>query len=93
MHILIKPSNFISKKKLSVSGITYLADCLAYSIMTHLLWPARSEQYFLLADEVNTFGDELEEFSEAPHEIHNNYIALSQHGSNGDLSDLKKVKA
>lgn len=61
--------------------------------MTHLLWPARSEQYFLLADEVNTFGDELDEFNEAPHEIHNSSMATRQlAGPNGDLSDFAKIK-
>lgn len=42
---------------------------------------------------MNTFGDELDEFNEAPHEIHNSYVALTQHGSNGDLTDLTKSKA
>ncbi|KAK6631883.1 hypothetical protein RUM44_006913 [Polyplax serrata] len=73
-------------------GITYSADCLAYSVMTHLLWPARSEQYFLLADEINTFGDELDEFNEAPHEIHTNAVTLRQHGTNGNLSNFAKIK-
>nr|CAD7572255.1 unnamed protein product [Timema californicum] len=57
-------------------GITYSADCLAYCVMTHLLWPARSEQYFLLAEEAD-LGDELDEFNEAPHVI-NNYTRLSE---------------
>ncbi|GLH09158.1 Integral membrane protein GPR180 [Gryllus bimaculatus] len=56
-------------------GITYSADCLAYCVMTHLLWPTRSEQYFLLAEETD-LGDELDEFNEAPHVI-NSYTALS----------------
>lgn len=60
--------------------------------MTHLLWPARSEQYFLLADEVNNFGDELDEFNEAPHEIRNNFASLRHLDSNGDLPDLSKIK-
>lgn len=54
--------------------------------MTHLLWPSRSEQYFLLADEVNPYGDELDVFNEAPHEINHTYVALAQNGSNGDLT-------
>lgn len=49
-------------------GITSGADFLAYSTMAHLLWPTRSQQYFQLAAEADT-GDELEEFSEAPHNI------------------------
>ncbi|XP_063216175.1 transmembrane protein 145 [Bacillus rossius redtenbacheri] len=57
-------------------GITYSADCLAYCIMTHLLWPARSEQYFLLAEDAD-LGDELDEFNEAPHII-NNYTRLAE---------------
>nr|CAD7259527.1 unnamed protein product [Timema shepardi] len=60
----------------SHTGITYSADCLAYCVMTHLLWPARSEQYFLLAEEAD-LGDELDEFNEAPHVI-NNYTRLSE---------------
>ncbi|CAH1389379.1 unnamed protein product [Nezara viridula] len=47
-------------------GITYSADCLAYCVMTHLLWPTRSEQYFLLAHRGDA-SDELDEFNEAPH--------------------------
>jgi len=55
--------------------------------MTHLLWPSRSEQYFLLADQMNSFGDELDVFNEAPHEINNHtYVALPQNGSNNDLT-------
>ncbi|KAL1458112.1 hypothetical protein WDU94_008286 [Cyamophila willieti] len=51
-------------------GITYSADCFAYCMMTHLLWPTRSEQYFLLAtDAMMHIGDELDEFNEAPHVI------------------------
>lgn len=34
--------------------------------MTHLLWPTRSEQYFLLAHRGDA-SDELDEFNEAPH--------------------------
>ncbi|KAJ1521160.1 hypothetical protein ONE63_002855 [Megalurothrips usitatus] len=49
-------------------GITYSADCLAYCVMTHLLWPTRSEQYFLLANE-NFHADELDEFNESPHVV------------------------
>jgi len=45
-------------------------------VMTHLLWPTRSEQYFLLANETD-HGDELDEFNEAPHVI-NNYTAMSR---------------
>nr|CAD7602716.1 unnamed protein product [Timema genevievae] len=66
-------------------GITYSADCLAYCVMTHLLWPARSEQYFLLAEEAD-LGDELDEFNEAPHVI-NNYTRLSE------PPDLSKIIA
>lgn len=45
--------------------------------MTHLLWPTRSEQYFLLAEDMD-LSDELDEFNEAPHVV-NNYIALNNH--------------
>jgi hypothetical protein len=60
-------------------GITYSADAMAYCVMTHLLWPTRSEQYLLLADN-GDLGDELDEFNEAPHVV-NSYAGLS----NGDL--------
>ncbi|XP_033211659.1 transmembrane protein 145 [Belonocnema kinseyi] len=53
-------------------GITYSADCFAYCVMAHLLWPTRSEQYFLLAQGADN-GDELDEFNEAPHVL-NNYV-------------------
>lgn len=55
-----------------LSGITYSADCFAYCVMAHLLWPTRSEQYFLLAQGADN-GDELDEFNEAPHVL-NNYV-------------------
>ncbi|XP_049792786.1 integral membrane protein GPR180 [Schistocerca nitens] len=58
-------------------GITYSADCLAFCVMTHLLWPTRSEQYFLLAEDVD-LTDELEEFNEAPHIINSTKV-LGQH--------------
>lgn len=63
-------------------GITYSADCYAYCVMTHLLWPTRSEQYFLLAQGADN-GDELDEFNEAPHVL-NNYV---------EPSDLTKIIA
>lgn len=54
------------------AGITYSVDCFAYCVMAHLLWPTRSEQYFLLAQGADN-GDELDEFNEAPHVL-NNYV-------------------
>ncbi|XP_066992401.2 integral membrane protein GPR180 [Anabrus simplex] len=71
-------------------GITYSADCLAYCVMTHLLWPTRSEQYFLLAEETD-LGDELDEFNEAPHVV-NNYKALN-HSITAEPPDLTKIIA
>lgn len=56
-------------------GITYSADCLAYCSMTHLLWPTRSQQYFLLAHTLDP-SDELDEFNEAPHVLHSGYTSL-----------------
>lgn len=50
-------------------GITNSADCLAYCIMTGLLWPNRSGQYLLLAGSRYSGMDELDEFNEAPHII------------------------
>lgn len=47
--------------------------------MTHLLWPTRSEQYFLLAAKLDTsLTDELEEFNEAPHVV-NSYSRRPNH--------------
>jgi hypothetical protein len=64
--------------------------------MTHLLWPTRSEQYFLLAEDTD-LSDELDEFNEAPHVI-NNYIALNNHhhlhhhhSVNSEPPDLTKI--
>jgi len=57
-------------------GITYSADCLAFAVMTHLLWPTRSQQYFLLTAKDNVLNDELEEFNEAPHVV-NSYVRRS----------------
>lgn len=68
-----------------ISGITYSADCFAYCIMAHLLWPTRSEQYFLLAHTLDP-GDELDEFNEAPHILNSGYTTLRTTGSNQDLS-------
>ncbi|KAI5636154.1 rhodopsin-like GPCR transmembrane domain-containing protein [Phthorimaea operculella] len=61
-------------------GITYSADCLAFCVMAHLLWPTRSEQYLLLAPADYTAGiDELEEFDESPHVVHSDTAALTAH--------------
>ncbi|XP_073812098.1 transmembrane protein 145 [Musca autumnalis] len=48
-------------------GITNSADCLAYCVMTGLLWPNRSGQYLLLTGSKYAGMDELDEFNEAPH--------------------------
>ncbi|GLV33763.1 uncharacterized protein CBL_11350 [Carabus blaptoides fortunei] len=66
-------------------GITYSADCFAYCIMAHLLWPTRSEQYFLLASNTAAEMEELDEFNEAPHVINHSYTSLSS----GSLSSLE----
>lgn len=58
-------------------GITYSADCFAYCVMAHLLWPTRSEQYFLLAGPSVADSEELDEFNEAPHIVNNSYTSLS----------------
>nr|CAG4645439.1 EOG090X03T7 [Lynceus sp. MCZ IZ 141354] len=54
-------------------GITCSANFFAYAVMSHLLWPTRSQQYFLLADDAD-LGDELEEFNEAPHVRQSNEV-------------------
>lgn len=38
--------------------------------MAHLLWPTRTEQYFLLTSHRLDPTEELDEFNEAPHVIH-----------------------
>ncbi|KAH7971907.1 hypothetical protein HPB52_003672 [Rhipicephalus sanguineus] len=53
------------------AGISSCADFLAYAIITHLLWPTRSQQYFQLQSELDP-GDELEELNEAPHNLQAN---------------------
>ncbi|KAL1516951.1 hypothetical protein ABEB36_000778 [Hypothenemus hampei] len=58
-------------------GITYSADCFAYCVMAHLLWPTRSEQYFLLKGPSSADLEELDEFNEAPHIVNNSYTSLS----------------
>ncbi|KAF5282263.1 hypothetical protein FQR65_LT14395 [Abscondita terminalis] len=58
-------------------GITYSADCFAYCVMAHLLWPTRSEQYFLLAGSSTAELEELDEFNEAPHIVNNSYTSLN----------------
>lgn len=62
-------------------GITYSADCFAYCVMAHLLWPTRSEQYFLLAGPSSAELDELDEFDEAPHIVNSSYTSLSSMSS------------
>ncbi|KAF7272852.1 transmembrane protein 145 [Rhynchophorus ferrugineus] len=62
-------------------GITYSADCFAYCVMAHLLWPTRSEQYFLLKGPSSADLEELDEFNEAPHIVNNSYTSLSSMGS------------
>ncbi|GBP97390.1 hypothetical protein EVAR_70528_1 [Eumeta japonica] len=59
-------------------GITYSADCLAFCVMAHLLWPTRSEQYLLLTPSNYTAGiEELDEFNESPHVVHSDTQALT----------------
>ncbi|CAH0406889.1 unnamed protein product [Chilo suppressalis] len=71
-------------------GITYSADCLAFCVMAHLLWPTRSEQYLLLAPSDYTAGiEELDEFNEAPHVVHSDTLALTAAESvNADDEDV-----
>lgn len=72
MQTFIFTSISCTSRVFDLSGITYSADCFAYCVMAHLLWPTRSEQYFLLAQGADN-GDELDEFNEAPHVL-NNYV-------------------
>ncbi|XP_064484354.1 integral membrane protein GPR180-like isoform X2 [Ornithodoros turicata] len=51
-----------------ILGISSCADFLAYAIVTHLLWPTRSQQYFQLKSVIDP-GDELEELNEAPQNV------------------------
>ncbi len=61
--------------------------------MTHLLWPTRSEQYFLLANE-NFHADELDEFNESPHVV-NTYRMNSEepHDFNDVPSDFNNFNS
>ncbi|CAG9763945.1 unnamed protein product [Ceutorhynchus assimilis] len=65
-------------------GITYSADCFAYCVMAHLLWPTRSEQYFLLKGPSSADLEELDEFNEAPHVVNNSYTSLSSQTSKSE---------
>jgi len=73
------------RKKLLL-GIVYSADFLANAFMAHLLWPTRSQQYFLLANEFD-LGEELDEFDEAPHIVNPARVPLMRANSFTD-SDL-----
>ncbi|XP_028134814.1 transmembrane protein 145 [Diabrotica virgifera virgifera] len=77
-------------------GITYSADCFAYCVMAHLLWPTRSEQYFLLKGPSSADLEELDEFNEAPHIVNNSYTSMSSINSyeicKYDANDTQKTK-
>lgn len=49
--------------------------------MAHLLWPTRSEQYFLLAGPSSAELEELDQFNEAPHIVNNSYTSLDSMSS------------
>nr|CAG4640751.1 EOG090X03T7 [Eulimnadia texana] len=72
-------------------GITYSANFLAYAVMAHLLWPSRSQQYFLLANETD-FGEELEEFDEAPHIVNRGSTTMRKAPKNSmDASEMFNI--
>lgn len=54
-----------------LTGITYSADTFAYGVLIHLLWPSRTQQYFLLATSVD-HTDELEELCQSAKQLHGN---------------------
>lgn len=70
-------------------GIVYSADTFAYGVLIHLLWPSRSQQYFLLATQTD-HTDELEELCQAANHLHD-----SSGESSGDfwLHPLPAVKS
>ncbi|XP_048480522.1 transmembrane protein 145 [Plutella xylostella] len=76
-------------------GITYSADCLAFCVMAHLLWPTRSEQYLLLAPSNYTAGiEELDELNESPHAVHSDTAPLTGADSiNADDEDVIFTRA
>ncbi|KAL0831433.1 hypothetical protein ABMA28_002236 [Loxostege sticticalis] len=75
-------------------GITYSADCLAFCVMAHLLWPTRSEQYLLLAPSDYTAGiEELDEFNESPHVVHSDTVALTADSVNADDEEVIFTRA
>lgn len=67
--------------------------------MAHLLWPTRSEQYFLLASTAAAEMEELNEFNEAPHVVNHSYASLTSSGSMSSIEinhferDTQKVNA
>lgn len=73
-------------------GITYSADCMAFCVMAHLLWPTRSEQYLLLTPSTYNGMEELDEFNEAPHIVHSDTAPLTaistQHSNNDDEDEI-----
>ncbi|XP_065558694.1 uncharacterized protein LOC136026250 isoform X2 [Artemia franciscana] len=88
-------------------GITYSANFLANAALVQLLWPTRSEQYFLLSHE-KFYDEELEEFNEAPHVLNSatsqdsiatqydrnpiNLIpAISHNGTSNSTQELIKI--
>lgn len=80
-----------------ILGITYSADCFAYCVMAHLLWPTRSEQYFLLAGQSLAELEELDQFNEAPHIVNNSYTSVNSVNSldirYDDVAPKNKVNA
>merc|ERR1712062_635487 len=63
-------------------GVSYSVDTFAYAILMHLLWPSRSQQYFLLAVKQENCEDELEELNQAANHL-NQPLSLEEE----DLED------
>lgn len=72
-------------------GITNSADCLAYCVMTGLLWPNRAGQYLLLAGPNYAGMDELDEFNEAPHIVHGDTF-IDERIPHTTLDDIHQIR-
>merc|ERR1712004_578904 len=67
-------------------GVSYSVDTFAYAILMHLLWPSRSQQYFLLAVKQENCEDELEELNQAANHLNQQPLSLEEEEEE-DLED------
>ena len=48
MAVVALPISALWREKFLI-GVSYSVDTFAYAVLMHLLWPSRSQQYFMLA--------------------------------------------